>query len=263
MPDVVVSIFKLKNDRGYFAPNFAPRYIERDTGQEWIITCGGSRAYFIRIGGELTKDFNEQSADSHFMLKRVTTSMLLGGCGLFKAEATGRLIFQDICTQEFNISTHLDLWNDTTQRSDEGKILNEINDWFGFICQNTLFRRAAEDAYAALVDPTETDFYLYRGMEWLLKAGNIGWRELADDIGVPFDEIKEFKRQVNVELGQRHGVESGGKRRAMLLNYGPFIADFIYGFCNVRKRVDKNFNGYSTEEVYEIVNKAMPFVPYP
>jgi hypothetical protein len=100
-------------------------------------------------------------------------------------------------------------------------------------------------------------------MEWLLKAGTIGWRELAEDIGVTFSEIKEFKKQVNFELGQRHGVESGKKRRAMLMDYAPFVADFLFGLCNVRKRVDTDFSGYSPEKTSEIVWYAAPTVPYP
>jgi len=263
MPDVVVSIFKLKNERGFFVPNFDTRYLERDTGQEWIINCGGSRAYFIRIGDNLTKYFNEQSEDSHFMVKRLTTSLFLGCCGLFHPEATGRLIFEKICTPEFNIATHLDIWNDTNKTSDDKLVLTEVTDWYGFISKNTLFRRAAEDAYAALCNPIEADFFIYRGMEWLLQAGNIGWRELAEDIGVTFNEIKKFKQQVNVELGQRHGVKSGKKRRAKLLDYGAFVADFINGFCNVRKRVDPEFLGYSPKKAADIVTKAMPIVPYP
>lgn len=262
MSDVVASIFKLKNERGYFAPKFNTRYIERDTEQEWVINCGGTRAYFVRIGEELEKDFNAQSADSHFMVHRITTSLFLGGCGLFKAEAQGRIIFEHIETSEFKFLTHLDLWNDCTPEGNEDK-LAEIIDWYGFICQNTFFRRAADDAYFALVNPLEADFFIYRGMEWLLKAGNIGWRELADDIGVTFNEIRKFKKQVNHEMGQRHGVESGKKRRAVLSNYGPLVSDFLFGFFNVRKRVDKGFSGYSPEKIVDIVMKATPILPYP
>ena len=34
-------------------------------------------------------------------------------------------------------------------------------------------------------------------------------------------------------MGQRHGVDSGKKRRAVLTNYGSLVADFLFGLCNV------------------------------
>ena len=262
MPDIVASIFRLKNERGYFVPRFEARYIERNTGQEWIINCGGTRAYFIRVGEQLEENVKAQSADSHFMANRITRSLFISGCGFFKAEAQGRIIFKTIKTSEFNFFTHLDLRDDTGEENKKDK-LGEITDWYEFICQNTFFRRAVDDAYYALENPLESDFFIYRGMEWLLKAGNIGWQELADYIGITFKEIKKFKQQVNVELGQRHGVDSGKKRRAMLMDYGPFIADFLFGLCNVRKSVDENFLGYTAEKTAKIVMKAIPAVPYP
>ena len=64
-------------------------------------------------------------------------------------------------------------------------------------------------------------------------------------------------------MGQRHGVDSGKKRRAVLTNYGSLVADFLFGLCNVRKRVDKDFSGYSPEKLAGVVMKATPIVPYP
>jgi len=84
----------------------------------------------------------------------------------------------------------------------------------------TLFRRAAEDAYTALLNPVEAVFFVCRGMEWLLRAANIGWRELAEDIEVSFNDIKRFKKFANVDYGQRHGIESGLKLRATTPEYG-------------------------------------------
>ena len=100
-------------------------------------------------------------------------------------------------------------------------------------------------------------------MEWLLKAGNIGWRELAEDIGISYKQIKEFKRMANVDLGQRHGIENARKLRSQALRCGMFVADFVYGICKVRKRVDNHYEVPSPKDVSKIVGKSLPIVSYP
>jgi hypothetical protein len=107
MPDVVTSIFRVENDRGLFIPKFDILYVERDTGIQWFINCGGTRAYLIRIGSELGSDFEDECADSHFMVNRVVTSLFLGGLGLFRAKAMGRILFKDIGSKELRFTTHL------------------------------------------------------------------------------------------------------------------------------------------------------------
>jgi len=263
MPDIVASLFKLENERGYFVPKIAIQYMEKDTGAQWTINCGGTRAYFIKFGSDLIKDFDDQSADSHFMANRIVTALFLSAYGLFRPISMGRLIIENFSSSEIKVSTHLDIWRNFDKEEVKNEVNSEFSDWYGFICQNTLFRRAADDAYAALSNPIEADFFLYRGMEWLLKAANIGWSELANDIGVPFNDLKKFKRQVNDELGQRHGIKSGRKRRANSNDYGSMVADFIHGLGNVRKRIDQNFAGLSPERAAQIVMKALPLVPYP
>jgi len=263
MPSLVASIFRLENDKGYLSPKIDIQYMEKDTGVQWTINCGGTRVYLIRFGQNLDADLNDQSADSHFMVNRIITSLFLSGCGLFRAKAMGRLFINNIDTSAINVTTHLDLWDKMSEEINEIQIADEFRDWYQFICGNVLFRRAADDAYQALLNPVEVIFYIYRGMEWLLQAADIGWRELAQDIGVSFNDIKKFKRQINYESGERHGIKSGLKRRSIAEDYGALVADFIYGLCNVRKRVDDDFSGISTEKAAEIVMKAMPLVPYP
>lgn len=269
MPDLVISIFKLENEKGLIVPSISIKYVEKDTNIEWSINCGGTRVYFIRFGYDLLKNNEDQAADSHFMANRITTTLFISGCGLFRAHAMGRVFIENIPVLSTNITTHLDLWKQSPKADDKIKeeedkiILNEFSDWFAFICQNMLFRRAIEDAYFALLNPVEVDFYLYRGMEWILKAANIGWDDLANDIGVSLKEIKAFKKNVNVDLGQRHGIKSGKKRRAITAEYGSFVADYLYGLCNARRRVDKSFPGITSERAAHIVFRAMPFVPYP
>ena len=158
MSDIVVSLFTLENEQGYSTPKFDVQYEEKDTGQKWIINLGGTRAYFIRLGDKLLMDFEEQSADSHFMVKRITTSLFLGGCGLFRAKSAGRFMLEDIKTAKFEVHTHLDLWHNLSKGANNKLIINEVTDWYIFICQNTLFRRAGDDAYTALLNPVEADF---------------------------------------------------------------------------------------------------------
>ncbi len=263
MPDLVVSIFKLENERGYISPKISIQYIEKGLDTQWTINCGGTRAYLIRFGPDLNKDFGEQSADSHFMVSRITTGLFISGCGLFRAKSVGRLVIEDICFPEMKITTHLDLWTKDSNEQNDEAANDEFTDWYKFICDNVLFRRAIEDAYFALLSPVEVCFYLYRGMEWLLQAADIGWKELANYIGVSFNDIKKFKRHINFELGDRHGIKSGHKRRAIPGDYGPLVADYLFGLSNVRKRVDNSYPGMSPERAAEIVMKAMSFVPYP
>lgn len=261
MSNVVTSVFRLENDRGFFVPRFGINYVEKETGIQWFINCGGTRAYFIRIGPELGSGFEAECADSHFMVNRIVTSLFLGGFGLFTAKAMGRILFENIVSEELRFQSHLDIRD--IEKEEEGQQIERLSDWYKFICINDLFRRAVDDAYSALMNPVESVFYMYRGMEWLLRAGNIGWRELAEDIGVSFNQMKEFKRIANVELGQRHGIDSARKMRAQTRQCGMLAADFVYGICKVRKRVDINYEVPTPEDVAKIVLKALPLVPYP
>ena len=261
MSDVVASVFKFENERGLFVPEFSIDYLESDTKNRWIINCGGSRAYFVRIGQQLCGNLKDQCDDSHFMAKRVVTALLISGIGLFRLVCVGRLLFDDIPGEQITFHSHLDLWN--SAENVEAQDIENLSDWVTFLSQKALFRRVAEDMYAALCNPTESVFFIYRGMEWLLRAGNIGWRELADDIGVSFQDIKDFKKMANHDLGQRHGIESGRKLRANLFEFGPLVADFLHGLCNVRKRIDANFKGIPSGEAARRMMKAMPIVPYP
>ena len=70
--DFGFSVFKLVNRRGYSLPFFNFYYKEIDTATEWRFTCGGSRAYIVRHATPLDGDMDEQAADSHFMMRRVT-----------------------------------------------------------------------------------------------------------------------------------------------------------------------------------------------
>ena len=53
MPSLVASIFRLENDKGYLSPKIDIQYMEKDTGVQWTINCGGTRVYLIRFGQNL------------------------------------------------------------------------------------------------------------------------------------------------------------------------------------------------------------------
>ncbi|MCE5269947.1 hypothetical protein LLH00_01530 [bacterium] len=260
--NVVSSVFRLESDRGYFAPILDVQYSEKDTGANWLITCGGTRVYLVRTGNNLNMDINDQSADSHFMANRITSALFISGFGLFRASAMGRFFFLDISEDKITVRTHFDL-REPLKENEKGLDSSELTDWLIFICQNLLFRRALDDAYMALLNPIEADFYIYRGMEWLLRAGKIGWNDLASDIGYSISDMREFKKMANNDYGQRHGIESGKKVRAVAKGYGCLVADYIYGFTKVRARVDTDFKGIDPTRAAEIVQKALPLVPYP
>ena len=72
----------------------------------------------------------------------------------------------------------------------------------------------------------------------------------------PKDALRAIFRQIKA-----WGIRDGKIGLESLLP--RYVADFIYGLCNVRKRVDDDFSGISAEKAAEIVTKAMPLVPYP
>lgn len=262
MDSLVISVFRFENERGLFVPDFESQYIEKETGIQWLIKCGGTRGYLLRTGSELGSNPIDESADSHFMINRVITSLFLGGFGLFVPKAMGRIILKNIEFSDCKYFFYLDSHCVDKQEEVEQK-LEKAYDWYQFICGNNLFRRAADDAYFALLYPVEHSFYLYRGMEWLLKAGNIGWRQLAKDMGVSFEDIKKFKKMVNFEFGQRHGISSARKLRANMPDYSSLVADYVQAICKVRKRVEKQFKTPSPKAIADIVLRATPLIPYP
>ncbi|HYW44330.1 MAG TPA: hypothetical protein VE959_15825 [Bryobacteraceae bacterium] len=69
--DFVVSVFQLINRRGYFVPAFNFGYGERDTGAEWRISCGGTRAYMVRFATPLDRNMDEQAAGPRSAIIRI------------------------------------------------------------------------------------------------------------------------------------------------------------------------------------------------
>lgn len=260
MTDFAISIFKLTSARGYSVPQMNIGYLEKTTGLQWQMTCGGTRAYLVRFGNSLEDNLDVQAADSHFMIRRITSSLLLGGIGLFQSEAMGRMIFKNVEGMVTWIS-HLD-------RScfilGEGlsDVTEKVYGWCIALCQHNILRRAADDAHIALTNPHEALIYVYRGLEWLHEGLRIGWDEIAKNIGASSKDIRELKKTANYQTGIRHATKDGLKMRAIFENYATWVSGLIDAINFARAKLEPGFQRTDPREVAETVMRAAPFFPY-
>lgn len=261
MPDCVASIFRLSNARGYRVPALNVDYQEENTGIQWRLTCGGTRGYTVRVGDGVYNDLNEEAADSHFMIKRITSSLLLGRAGLFQAEAVGRILFRSL-PNSITWDVHLDA-PEPFDAQDSEEVLGKVYDWCEVLCQSHVLRRAADDAHLALSIPHEALVFVYRGLEWLKAGQGIKWENIASDLGISMSQLKGLKKTANYESGVRHATETGNKMRACPRNYGTWVCGLIDGINRARQRLDPGFTPMTPEEVSGIVERAMLTVPYP
>ncbi len=261
MTDFAVSVFRLTNQRGYSVPPLNIGYLEESTGLEWRLTCGGSRAYAVRFGLKLDEDPNLQAEDSHFMVRRITSALLVAGAGLFQAEAVGRIFFKKI-EGDVTWTVHLDQ-PDPLLKVETSSIEGRYYDWIRAICKHNILRRAIDDAHLALTHPHEALLFVYRGLEWLKVGQSVEWDDIADDIGVPADDLRELKKTANYETGVRHASKTGGKLRASVENYGTWVAGLFHAINAARARVEKDFEPMTTEQITDAVMRAVPVVPYP
>ncbi|MGO9605792.1 MAG: hypothetical protein ACLQAT_20800 [Candidatus Binataceae bacterium] len=259
MSESVISIFRLTNARGYRAPMLQVQYDEKDSHVHWYLICGGSRGYTARFG-DLNVNSPDQAADSHFMIRRVTTALLLGGAGLFQSTAVGRLTFKGL-DGGVEWSAQIDQ-SDVTAVKASPEIEAAIRDWFTAICGSTLLRRAADDAHMALTQPHEAYVYVYRGLEWLKEGLSITWKEVAADIGCSENDIREFKKTANYNTGVRHASKTGAKLRADPEGYSLAVAALFDAICGARKRLDSNFAEPQPEKRAEAIMNAVPIVAY-
>jgi hypothetical protein len=259
MADFVVNVFRLINRRGYFTPDLDVLYVEKDTGTMWHITCGGTRAYLIHYGSSLQQSIDREAADSHFMIRRITGALLLGGAGLFQSEAVGRVLFTGVEGQ-VAWETHLDRL--ITQKSDDlDEVTRNVNGWIKALCAHTVLRRAADDAHLALSNPHEAMIFVYRGLEWLVVGSGIKWEDLAADLEVPVSAIRDLKKTANVE-GIRHATKSGLKLRALAENYGTWVCALFDALTATRARLEDAYEPMNSDQVAMAVMRAMPMVPY-
>jgi hypothetical protein len=261
MTDFAVSVFKLVNQRGYTVPPLNITYIESNTGYEWRMTCGGTRAYLVRFGDSLNDSLSEQAADSHFMVRRITGSLLIGGVGLFQPEAMGRVLFKGV-QGYVTWDTHLDKPDPTGNRQSD-EIMDRVYDWCTVICQDHPLRRAVDDAHLSLTYPHDALVFVYRGLEWLKMSQKLEWEELANDMGVPMKHLRELKKMANQDTGVRHATHNGAKMRANPENYGTWVCALLDAINAARARLDPHFQRMNAEQVSSAVMRAMPVVPYP
>ncbi|HWN09779.1 MAG TPA: hypothetical protein VNO50_11015 [Pyrinomonadaceae bacterium] len=258
--DIAISVFKLSNRRGFFVPGVNIQYGERDSNIVWNLVCGGTRAYIVRFGSPLLDDPEEQSAGSHFMVRRVTSSLVMGGAGLFQSEACGRLFLRNI-NGDVSWDGYLD-WPDLKAEEASRTSSDAVQDWCRALCSHTVLRRAADDAHAALSNPHEALMYVYRGLEWLVEGLGIDWKELATDLGASVTELRELKKAANVDTGVRHATKSGIKMRADTRNYYSWICALFDGINRARARLEPGFKPADPKRVAAAVGQALPMVPY-
>lgn len=261
MTDFAISVFRLSCSRGYSVPEMNIGYLEKDTGVQWHITCGGTRAYLVRSGNKLDENIDTQAADSHFMIRRVTSSLLLGGVGLFQAEAMGRLLFRNVVGM-VTWDSHLDR-PDPLAKEGPSDAVEMVYGWCGALCQHNILRRAADDAHIALTHPHEALVYVYRGLEWLKEGQGIEWEQIAIDTGVAYKDIRELKKTANHQTGVRHATKDGVKMRAVFENYSTWVCGLFDAINAARARLETGFTPMDPKKVAEAVMRAVPVIPYP
>jgi hypothetical protein len=261
MTDFAISVFRLTNDRGYCAPHISIGYKESDTNAEWSVHCGGTRAYLIRYATPLRLDPDDQAADSHFMVDRLLGAFILGGAGLFKAQAVGRLFFS-ADHGEAKWTSETDFPDPIFASHPDTAAVEAVRDWYGAICTHTVLRRAVQDAYLALCHPHEALFFAYRGMEWLVVGLKISWEDLAADMGVDMRALRAFKKDANVEGGGRHPTRTGTKYRADLRNYSNWVTCLFDAINGARKRLEPTFIPKTPKELAAAFARAVPTRPY-
>ena len=264
-PTFVCSIFELANRSGCFVPKFQLRYLETDTGAEWLISGGGSTVYLSRFGRRLVRIPEDQAADSHFMIDRVVSALLISGAGLFIPSAKGRLSL-DVPLEVLTWQCKIDLqpfYGQLARETHEVFDEEEFESWLVLVCQNTAIRRALHDMVQAIKDPVEAFVYIYRGFEWLKNGLNLTWDEIAADLRVSKAQIRQLGRIANDDSGVRHASESGTKQRASVETYGTWIAALLEAIELSRARLDSKYEPSGPKRMAERLSVSMQWDPYP
>jgi len=256
--DLAISVFSFESKRGYFVPPLNLDYLEKETGLSWTLTCGGTRGYAVRHGEKLGQDLGEQAADSHFMMRRMESSLLLGGAGLYRAMPAGRLLFSGVCGS-VKWDSQLNWPDIEAKKSPE---VAPIYDWFKALSSHTILRRAADDTHLALSNPCEALVFVYRGLEWLVFGMGGSWDDLARDLGVPTSDLKDLKKLANLDSGVRHATKTGLKLRADSDNYGTWVCALFEAINTARARLEPGFTPMTPHQVSDAVLRAFPPIPY-
>jgi hypothetical protein len=258
--DLVISVFELTNGRYLMVPKLDFKYVEKDTGVNWHISAGGSRGYALRFGSDLARmegqSIEHQSADSVFMINRVQYALMLSGQGLFQSRAVGR-VFLEGTQEKPNWFTQANLPSSPAPKADP-----PFYDWLKSLVEHTILRRAAADAHGALSNPQEAGFYVYRGLEWLVMGEKRSWEDLAPDLGMSKDQIREFKKIANVDHGVRHASRSGKKLRADAENCAISVCALFDAINATRARLEPGYKEPSADEIATAVGIAAPLDPF-
>jgi hypothetical protein len=193
------------------------------------------------------------------MVRRLTTSLLLGGLGLFHAETSGRLFIRNV-HGDISWTSYFD-WPAPADQPGPGAA-EKVNDWFSAISKHTMLRRAADDAHLALSNLHEAVVFTYRGLEWLVVGRNISWDELAAEIGAPVNSLRELKKLANVDLGLRHATSTGIKARANLGTSGSAVALLFDAINATRVKLEPGFKPMTSTECAEAILRTMSPFPY-
>jgi hypothetical protein len=194
------------------------------------------------------------------MIRRITSSLLLGGVGLFQPEPKGRLLFNGVEGQ-VTWDCHLDQPDPKPETIPEA-VIKRVTGWCQALSAHNVLRRAADDVHLALSHPHEALVYIYRGFEWLVVGQGMKWDDIAADCGVPAANIHELKKAANVDTGVRHATKSGRKLRAIRDNYGTWACGLFEAINAARERLEPNYTRMTPQEVADAVFRAIPPVPY-
>ena len=192
---MVISIFEMLNHLGYFVPEIHLQYDERDTGLTWFIECGGTRAYVARAGETSRLLPDQQPADSHFMINRIQSALVMSSAGLFVPQLKGRVHLRS--GHNLDWMTEFDLnpfYTDEVKRIHAGFNLQKFEGWYGALDKHTFIRRAVDDLVIAMSTPTEAFVFIYRGFEWLEDGLKISKKEMAAALGVDHNHLKLWVR---------------------------------------------------------------------
>jgi hypothetical protein len=259
-----LTVFELRNDRGYFAPSANVQYDEKGNVISWFLTLGGTRCYVACVGRLSDAKIEETKADSHFMIHRVISSLVIARAGLFEPVVRGRVVFPAVDGQRWASEIDYDLpWSDEVGRVHASFEPQNFKGWITSIIENTFLRRALDDAVLALRYPVEAFVYIYRGFEWLESGLKISKKEMASAIKVELNNYRELGKIANVESGVRHASKTGLKSRAVPESYGTWICGLIDAINYARFKLDPSFVVMTPTEVAEVVHIAANMHPYP
>jgi hypothetical protein len=261
---MVISIFEMRNHLGYFIPKLDLEYHESNTGLNWLITCGGTRAYLARAGQASRLVPDEQATESHFMISGIQSALVMSSAGLFVPQLKGRVHLLGADSLDWATEFDLNPFSaDEVKRIHSNFDLKKFEGWFDALSKHIFLRRAVADLIIAMRTPTEAFVFIYRGFEWLEDGLKISKKEMATALGVEHSHYKALGKMANVETGVRHASSTGSKIRADTETYSTWMCGLVDGINYARSKVEKGFVRMAPKEVAAAVAVAVLFNPYP